>query len=295
MPHTQYINSININNDKDFPYLVLDVTDDRAYPRNPGFQVMHWHEDLQFIYVSYGTIEVKTLDHSVILKAGEGIFINKNVIHHVRRLESCHYNSFIFPEYFLAFYAGGPLKKYVESITTNPKIPLYHFSAGIPWHKNVLDLLHQLSNLEKNKTDFYPYEVLTKLSSLWLLICKNLKTDSPSVPISQESAVQIRTRKILHYIEEHYSEDITLSDLAGSANISKSECGRCFQLCLDTTPYKYLLEFRLSKAAALLKETTLPVGIIAEKVGFHQVSHFGKCFKQKTGHTPREYRSLISS
>lgn len=45
-----YINSVNLNADSDFPYLVLDVVGDQSYPRNPGFQVMHWHEDLQFIY-----------------------------------------------------------------------------------------------------------------------------------------------------------------------------------------------------------------------------------------------------
>lgn len=50
-----YINSVNLNINSDFPYLVLDVINDIAYPRNPGFQVMHWHEDLQFI-----TLAVKT-------------------------------------------------------------------------------------------------------------------------------------------------------------------------------------------------------------------------------------------
>ena len=54
-----YINSVNLNADSDFPYLVLDVVGDQSYPRNPGFQVMHWHEDLQFIYVLDGEIEIK--------------------------------------------------------------------------------------------------------------------------------------------------------------------------------------------------------------------------------------------
>ena len=46
-----FINSVNLNADTDFPFLVLDVINDRSYPKNPGFLVMHWHEDLQFIYV----------------------------------------------------------------------------------------------------------------------------------------------------------------------------------------------------------------------------------------------------
>lgn len=56
-----FINSVNLNINTDFPYLVLDVINDKSYPRNPGFQVMHWHEDLQFIYVLNGIIEVRHL------------------------------------------------------------------------------------------------------------------------------------------------------------------------------------------------------------------------------------------
>ena len=79
-----YINSVNLNAGSDFPYLVLNVVNDQSYPRNPGFQVMHWHEDLQFIYVLDGKIELKTLDGSVRADQGRGIFINKTVIHHVK-------------------------------------------------------------------------------------------------------------------------------------------------------------------------------------------------------------------
>ena len=46
MEQRLYINSVNLNQNTDFPYLVLDVVNDNSYPLNPGFQVMHWHEDL---------------------------------------------------------------------------------------------------------------------------------------------------------------------------------------------------------------------------------------------------------
>ncbi len=81
MDRQDYINSVNLNRDTDFPYLVLDIIDANSYPRNPGFQVMHWHEDLQFIYVLSGTISVVTLDARVRVGPGEGVFINKNVVH----------------------------------------------------------------------------------------------------------------------------------------------------------------------------------------------------------------------
>lgn len=93
-------------------------------------------------------------------------------------------------------------------------------------------------------------------------------------------------------ILEHYAEDITLADLSKSANISKSERSRCFKLSLNTTPYKYLTEYRLSMAAQLLKTTREPVGIIAVSVGLHQMNHFGKCFREKTCYSPKAYREV---
>lgn len=119
-------------------------------------------------------------------------------------------------------------------------------------------------------------------------------------PEGKESVVNLRMQKILRYIEEHYAEDITLADLSKSANISKSECSRCFKLSLNTTPYKYLTEYRLSMAAQLLKTprvqllktTREPVGNIAASVGFRQMSHFGKCFREKTGYSPKAYREV---
>ena len=284
-----YINSVNLNIDTDFPYLVLDVIGQNSYPRNPGFQVMHWHEDLQFIYVLDGIIEVRTLDHSIRVQAGEAIFINKNVVHFVGEIKNCHYNSFLFPPYFLAFYAGSPAKDFVDSIIMNDRLPFVHFTPAIGWQKEITTLLRQLVQIEKEKTNFYVYEVLVKLSSLWLVMRKNI-----ILPQEQkESVVHLRMQKILRYMEEHFSEDITLSDLSASANISKSECSRCFKISMDTTPYKYLTEYRLSKAAQLLAKTNEPVGNIAAAVGFHQMSHFGKCFKEKTGYSPKAYRENL--
>ena len=281
-----YINSVNLNADTDFPYLVLDVINDRSYPRNPGFQVMHWHEDLQFIYVLCGSIELRTLDSSIRLSAGDGVFINKNVVHHVQQVEDCHYNSFLFPDYFLCFYLESPAKRFVDNVTEREQLAFVRFERGQDWCSEILSILYRLSELEKNKTEFYVYEVLVLLSQMWLAMRKNI-----SLPVEKaKNATNGRMQKFLSYIERHYAEDVSLEDLAQSANVSKSECLRCFKLSMETTPYKYLIEYRLSMAAQLLKTTSEPVGNIAASVGFRQMSHFGKCFREKTGYSPKAYR-----
>lgn len=283
----KYINSVNLNVHTDFPYLMLDIINDHSYPRNPGFQVMHWHEDLQFIYVISGTIQLQTLDSIRDITAGEGVFINKNVVHLIKHSGEHHYNSMLFPDFFLKFYFGSPARGIVESVTENEQIPFYHFSKDIAWSREVTAILRRIILLEKDKNEFYPYEILVLLSSLWLIMRKNIQIPQKK----QESAANLRMQKFLEYIEQHYAEDVTLSDIAASANVSKSECLRCFKQSMQTTPYKYLTEVRLSKAAELLEKTDAPIGEISSKVGFYQMSHFGKCFREKTGYSPKEYRA----
>lgn len=236
------------------------------------------------------------------------------MVHFVRRTGECHYNSFIFPAQFLEFSFHSPAKLFVDVVVENEQFSLFHFTSGEEWQEKALMLLCRLSELsrcyssgdtgaqrlqyrrersvcESDGTDrrgFYVYEVLVLLSALWLTMRKNILLP----PKQQESTVSMRMQKFLRCIEQHYPEDLTLEDIAESASVSKSECLRCFHLTLQTTPYKYLMEYRLSKAAELLKKTDQPVSDISACVGFHQVSHFGKCFKEKTGYSPREYRNI---
>lgn len=286
MEHQNYINSVNLNQNTDFPYLVLNVVNDNSYPRNPGFQVMHWHEDLQFIYVVSGEIEVITLENAVLLKNGEGIFINKNVVHLVKKHESCHYRSFIFPDYFLKFYIGSPAGRLVEQLTGRKNFKIFHIEK-CEKNKNILSELKKLSELEQCKSTLYVYEVLVTLCTLWLEFCKII-TLPQTLP--SENIIEKRMTVFLRYIKKHYADHVSLESLAESAHVSKSECLRCFKSSLQTAPYQYLTEFRLSKAAELLINTDIPIGEIAESVGFSQTSHFGKCFREKTGVSPSEYR-----
>ena len=288
MKQDKYINSINLNQNTNFPYLVLNVLNGNSYPRNAGFRVMHWHEDIQFIYVLEGEIEIVTLESRTALHKGDGIFINKNVIHLVDKVDACHYNSFIFPDYFLRFYVGSPAEQIVSQIIGREDFPIFpipNINKNLP----VLHTLKKLSALEQNKTSLYPYEVLSTLSTLWLEFYRVIHI-SEKENHKKNSQISNRMAIFLQYIELHYKENVTLEMLAKSANVSKSECLRCFKSTLQTTPYKYLIEYRLSKAAELLKNTDMLIENIASNVGFTHVSHFGKCFREKTGFSPSKYR-----
>ena len=75
-----YLNSVNLNGESGFPYLCMDVEKGKSIPQPPGWLVWHWHEDFQFIYVFAGEMYLHTLERTLIVSAGNGAFINKNVV-----------------------------------------------------------------------------------------------------------------------------------------------------------------------------------------------------------------------
>lgn len=287
MEKEQYINSVNLKAGTDFPYLVMEVINGQSYPRNPGFHVMHWHEDIQFMYVLEGEIRLTTLLDTTIVHPGQCIYINKNIVHRMSHDGNCHYYIFVFPDYLLKFYMGSPAAKFVEKITEDSQLSTFLFTDHVPWCETVFRELEALAKLEKNKTEDYVYEVLVRLTTIWLVFARHLSLSKPAA----QDFLNTRMKAFLQYIGTHYAEEISLDQLAESASVSKSECMRCFKKSVQMTPYKYLMEYRLSKACDLLRSTDRPIGTIALDVGFRQTSHFGKCFKEKTGFTPREYRA----
>ena len=95
---------------------------------------------------------------------------------------------------------------------------------------------------------------------------------------------------MLDYIHAHYSEHITLPDIAAAANISERECCRCFEKTIGMAPVAYVVNYRICAAAVMLEETDLPVTTVAERAGFNSPSYFSKVFRRQLNCSPKEYR-----
>lgn len=124
------------------------------------------------------------------------------------------------------------------------------------------------------------------LQDVWALFAGNLLDQAKPSSASHD------TRKILNmvgYLHAHYQEKFSLAALAESVSMSRNECCRYFKQMMNMTITEYLLEYRLSKAAALLEGSGLSVTEIAEESGFCDVSYFIKMFRRRTGITPKVY------
>lgn len=105
------------------------------------------------------------------------------------------------------------------------------------------------------------------------------------LPSNQQPAVG----RVIIYVEEHLTEQLSLERLAEEAQLSKYQLIRRFQNEKGTTPWKYVISRRVDKARKLLEEGQAP-GQVAAEVGFYDQSHFSKSFRKETGQTPKKYQ-----
>lgn len=96
---------------------------------------------------------------------------------------------------------------------------------------------------------------------------------------------------VLRYIGDHYTESITLSDLAQTVFLSTHYLCRLFKQVIGTSPMEYVSNLRITKAKELLIQG-LSVEQTCERVGYGNLSHFSRQFRQKVGLSPRQYISL---
>ncbi len=105
-----------------------------------------------------------------------------------------------------------------------------------------------------------------------------------------ESLDILRLGDAIAHMEQHFSEGVSLEDLADKAHMSKRHFQRVFQTCTGTSPIAYLLGVRLRNAAELLRSTTREITDIAFACGFRDGNYFTRCFRKHMGTTPKVYR-----
>ena len=102
-----------------------------------------------------------------------------------------------------------------------------------------------------------------------------------------------RLKRVLDYVEQHTSEDISLSTLAGIACLSAHHFSELFRQSTGMSPYKYVIARRIEHAKQMLRESDVGILDVALANGFSDQSHFSKTFRRVTGMMPSAYRAGI--
>ena len=104
-----------------------------------------------------------------------------------------------------------------------------------------------------------------------------------------------RIEKIMTYLNNNFSENITLGDAAKIAGMAEVSLSRFFKFRTGKTFIDTLNEVRLGHASRMLIDTTNSINEIAYKCGFNNMSNFNRIFKKKKDNTPKEFRQTYTS
>ena len=100
-----------------------------------------------------------------------------------------------------------------------------------------------------------------------------------------------RLAEIERFLDAHLMAPLTLNQLACHLHLHPNYLVRYFQKHFAMSPLKYFTRKRMDKACFMLATTSLPVGRVAELVGYGDTNHFAKTFRRETGFSPTAYRN----
>lgn len=135
----------------------------------------------------------------------------------------------------------------------------------------------------------YFMEIIIALERMYGLIGYGLTHQkSDNAPIIKNP----KLRDAVLYIEGHYGDSITLSDISANAGINHTTLTALMKEELGCTAIEYLMQYRITIAKKQLAFTDVPIKDVSNMVGFKTVQHFNRIFKGINGTPPAEFRKL---
>ncbi len=188
---------------------------------------------------------------------------------------------------WIQFYGANAAQFYELFLSLNKGSPVGH----LPSDSNVREFLERLLKLYREYTADISVDIRSaSLISRVLTGCLEAVTSNQNQPELPPVITNIRA-----YLLEKYDQPITLDTLAREFSISKFHLQRMFSKFVGMSPAEFQQKIRMLKAKELLRTTTLPVSLIAEKVGIESTSYFISAFRKQEGTTPLKYRAAWSN
>lgn len=123
----------------------------------------------------------------------------------------------------------------------------------------------------------------------YFLLCMSRLVKANISSQASECRHESYVKKAISFIDDHFSEDISVKDIAFHVCLERSYLYRLFIKYVGTSPSRYLSNYRLDRAAEMLENKELSIAKIGLAVGFCDVSHFYKAFSARFGVPPKKY------
>ncbi|OUP03853.1 hypothetical protein B5F36_07500 [Anaerofilum sp. An201] len=267
----------------DKPYQLLYVASS-CYDKDWN-SLMHTHKCTELFYCVHGRGQFHTSDGTFDVKKDDLVIINADVEHAESSM------------------ASHPLEYLVLGVQgLNFRFDSARGDAGydvLNFEQNRDELLFYLQSiLREVDTQEFRYEDMCQRILEILLIqvqrFANVKICTSLLAAEKQHSTNRNCALIRQYIDEHFSEPITLDTLAQMVHINKYHLVRTFQKEYGITPINYLIERRLEESRFMLKNTNYSASQIVSLLGFSSSSYFSQCFRRKEHMSPSQYREMYA-
>lgn len=263
-----------------------DLTDSLSPARS-----WHWHEEIQFCVIQDGPVRFSLPEKQITVQPGDGFFINRSYVHKAEPLHgSAGYICIDLNLNLMRGFAGSAIERQLYSFLDPAKIDVLVFSSGIGWQK---EIVHQITEIQSDLLkgrDGVEFLITARLFRIFYEMIGNY-TISPAQTKLLSSSSRDQLKTIIAYVQEHFTEKITLEQISSEVHLSQCECCRIFKKAFDSTIVSYIQECRVRKGIEILLNSSASISEAAFDLGFCSTSHFIKTFKNILGCTPGEYRS----
>lgn len=229
----------------------------------------------------------------------EIVYVYKGVQH--VRIDNCDYTvnegnaAAVFPDTVHSFYSIDKKESEVLILMCDPKLfgrlfpSLEKFSPETPYVKS-----EQISDGLRAAFESISPDASFEIKFSWTCVIISYILDILNLKQQSSAPVSDITYKIIKYVEENYTEQITRSSLAKHFNVSECYISRIFTQKFKMNLRSYLGIIRAEYAANLIRTTNENFTIISQLAGFESQRTFNRVFRAVYGSTPQEYKNNIN-
>lgn len=270
---------------RDFP---VKVTRSERLEPGPLFE-SHWHEQFQFLYFEQGEALIRCNSQSYEIKPGNLMIINSNEIHYGEALSQhlVYYIVKVDLNFLLSSHGDFCQIKYINPLLQGRTRFQNHIIQDDQLTTEIQKIFEEYTQQHTGcelaiKAHLYHIIVLLLRNYEQKTLLKNMQERQ------QKSIHQLRT--VLEYVDQHYSENISLSQMANLSNMSNQHFCRVFKNITGKRPMDYINYLRINKAVALLEKSNFNISEIAMAVGFDDSNYFSRLFKKYQKTSPSALR-----
>ena len=124
-----------------------------------------------------------------------------------------------------------------------------------------------------------------------ILLDEIVQSSKTKIESSNKRLRDFYIKEAMGFIDQNYQRDVSVEEIAAASGLNRSYFGKLFKETMGFSPQQYLIQYRMTKAAELLKGSRIPVGEVARSVGYENQLHFSRAFKNSYGISPSQYRA----